>query len=88
MEKVASGLMFGPGLTDKHPIIDLNRMREERAEKARQVLKQQGVPALLVASEPNLRYLVSFSWGVFQPILCYALFFAEHDPILFAHAGS
>ena len=88
MEKMASGLAFGPGLTDKHSMIDLNRMRKERAEKARKVLKEKGVPALLVASEPNVRYLVSFSWGVFQPILCYALFFAEHDPILFAHAGS
>jgi len=88
MIKMASELTFGPGLTDKHPIIDVVRMREERAAKARQALKNQGIPAMLVASEPNVRYLLGFSWGVFQPALCYTLFFAEHDPILFAHAGS
>ncbi|MFQ6112308.1 MAG: M24 family metallopeptidase, partial [Nitrospinota bacterium] len=88
MARMASELTFGPGMTDKHQVIDVARMREERAQKARQVLKQRGVPAILVASEPNVRYLVGFSWGVFQPILCYALFFAEHEPVLFAHAGS
>lgn len=88
MIKYASKLAFGPGLTDKHDGINLARMREERAAKVKKVLKQQGIPAILVASEPNIRYLVGFSWGVFQPYLCYALFFAEHEPILFAHAGS
>lgn len=88
MIKYAPKLAFGPGVTDKHEMINLPRMREERAAKARKVMKERGIPALLVASEPNIRYLVGFSWGVFQPYLCYALFFAEHEPILFAHAGS
>lgn len=88
MIKYASKLAFGPGLTDKHEMINVPRMRDERAAKARKVMKERGIPALLVASEPNIRYLMGFSWGVFQPYLCYALFFAEHEPILFAHAGS
>ena len=88
MIEYAPKLAFGPGLTDKHDGINVERMRQERAAKARRAMKQMGIPALLVASEPNIRYLIGFSWGVFQPYLCYALFFAEHDPILFAHAGS
>jgi Xaa-Pro dipeptidase len=88
MIKTATALTFGPGLTDKHQSIDLGRLREDRAAKARAVLRRHGIPAMLVSSEPNVRYLTGFSWGTFQPNLCYALFFAEHDPVLFAHAGS
>ena len=88
MVKMTSRLAFGTNLTDKVEGINIARMREERAAKARQVLKQQGIPAILVSDEPNVRYLVGYSWGEFQPALCYVLFFAEHDPVLFAHAGS
>ena len=88
MVTTATALTFGPGFTDKHQSIDLGRLRNDRAEKVRATLRRLGIPAILASSEPNVRYLTGFSWGPFQPHLCYALFFAEHDPVLFAHAGS
>lgn len=87
MVRMASKLLFGPKWNDLQEGINLPRMREERAARAKQVLKQQGIPAILVTGEPNLRYLVGFSNGEFQPWLSYTIFFAEHDPVVFAHAG-
>jgi len=88
MVKMTSKLMFGPVLTDLREEINIARMREERAARMKQVLKQQGIPSVLVTGEANVRYLVGFSWGEFMPFLSYALFFVEHDPVVFAHAGS
>jgi Xaa-Pro dipeptidase len=87
MIRMASKLTFGPKMTDIAEGINFSRMREERAERAKKALKKYGIPAMLVTGEPNLRYLVGFSWGEFQPWLSYTLFFAEHDPVVFAHAG-
>jgi len=63
-------------------------MREERAARMKQILKREGIPGVLVTYEPNVRYLTGFSWAEFMSFLSYALFFAEHDPVIFAHAGS
>ena len=88
MARFSPALTFATGVTDIYEGINVVRMREERAEKARQEMKRQGIPAMVVTGEPNVRYLTGFSWGEFQPFLSYTLFFAEHDPIVFAHAGS
>ena len=88
MVKMASTLMFGPGLTDLAEGINVPRMREERAARMSQILKQQGIPALLVTEVWNLRYLTGFFSAPVMPGASYALFFAEHDPIIFAHAGT
>jgi len=86
--KMSSKLTFGTGLTDLREGINLTRMREERAARAKRVMNMQGVAAILVTYEPNVRYLTGFSWSEFMPFLSYALFFAEHDPVVYAHAGS
>ena len=88
MVQMASELCFGRDSSDTYEGINFARMREERASKAKAVLKQEGIPAILVTGEPNVRYLTGFSWAEFQPWLSYTLFFAEHDPVVFAHAGS
>ena len=88
MLKMSSKLTFGTGFTDLREGINVTRMREERAAQMKQAMKQAGVPVVLVTHEPNVRYLTGFSWSEFMPVLSYALFFAEHDPVLFAHAGS
>jgi len=54
----------------------------------KQILKREGIPAVLVTYEPNVRYLTGFSWAEFMSFLSYALFFVEHDPVIYAHAGS
>lgn len=68
--------------------IDVTRMREERTARVRQVMKQRNIPALLVTNAPNVRFLTDLDWWEFQPRLCYCLFFAEHDTVLFGHAGA
>jgi Xaa-Pro aminopeptidase len=88
MVKMASKLIFGPNRSDLRDDINIPRMREERAAKMKRVLKREGIPSLLVTYEPNVRYLTGFSWAEFMTFLSYSLFFAEHDPIIYAHAGS
>jgi len=88
MVSMSSKLTFGPTYSDLRETIDVPRMREERAARMKEVLKREGIPAVLVTGEPNVRYLTGFSWAEFMPFLSYTLFFAEHDPVIFAHAGS
>ena len=88
MVSMSSKLTFGPNYSDLRETINVPRMREERAARMKEVLKREGIPAVLVTGEPNVRYLTGFSWAEFMPFLSYALFFAEHDPVIFAHAGS
>lgn len=57
--------------------INFARMREERAARAKQVLKREGVPAILVTGESNVRDLTGFSWPEFQPGPSHRLFFAD-----------
>ena len=88
MVKFAPKLIFGTGKTDLREDINFVRMREERAQRMRVILKREQIPVVLVTHEPNVRYLTGFSWAEFMTYLSYALFFAEGDPIIFAHAGS
>ncbi len=88
MVKMASKLIFGPARTDLREDFNIPRMREARAARMKQVLKREGIPAVLVTYEPNVRYLTGFSWAEFMTFLSYSLFFVEHDPIIYAHAGS
>ena len=88
MVKMTPKLTFGPGVSDLREGINIPRMREERAARMKQILKREGIPAVLVTHEPNVRYLTGFSWTEFMPFMSYTLFFAEDDPIIFAHAGS
>ena len=87
MVREASRLTFGPTATDVVEGINVARMREERAARARKELARRKIPAALVTGSENVRYLVGFWWGEFVSQLSYVLFFAEGDPIVFAHAG-
>lgn len=88
MARFSPKLTFATGISDVFEGINVARMREERAEKAKQEMKRQDIPAMLVTGAQNVRYLTGFDFSEFQPFICYTLFFAEHDPIIFAHAGS
>ena len=86
MVKLSSKLSFAAA-SDAQEGIDVARLREERPARMRQVLRQQGVPSILVTGVNNVRYLTGFEWSEFQAHLSYTLFFADHDPVVFAHAG-
>jgi Xaa-Pro aminopeptidase len=81
-------LHFGPSRSEFHVGVDVDRMRRERAERMREVLRQKNIPAILVTGADNVRYLTGFWWGEFSLQVGYALFFAEGETILFAPAGS
>src|SRR3989304_5181803 len=87
MVKEASRLTFGTSTTDVVEGINVPRMRTERAARARKEMIKRKIPVALVTGSENVRYLVGFYWGEFVNQLSYVLFFAEGDPILFAHAG-
>jgi Xaa-Pro aminopeptidase len=87
MVKMASKLAFGTAAADWQEGINVARMRDERAERARKVMRKYGIPALLATRADNTRYLTGLRGAEFMPQLWYVLFFAEHDPVVFAHAG-
>jgi hypothetical protein len=84
----ADKLHFGPTTNDTHEGIDTNRMREDRAERMRSVMRAANIPAALVTGAENVRYLCGFFWSEFQLQAGYALFFADHPPVVWAPAGS
>ena len=87
MVKMASKLTFGTGIADWQERINVERMRRERADKARRVLKENGVAAIVAARNENRRYLSGLRGPEFLTDLWYVLFFAEGDQVVFHHAG-
>jgi Xaa-Pro aminopeptidase len=87
MVRMAERLSFGPGSVDWQGRIDQERLRRERAERARMIMKRDGVPTLLVTSPAEIRYLTGCTGAAWDTQLFYTLFFVEHDPIVFHHGG-
>ena len=87
MVRMASKLTFGTSIADWQERINVTRMRQERAERVRKLMRRDNIPALLAARPDNTRYLTGLRGPEFMPQLWYVLFFAEHDPVVFEHAG-
>lgn len=87
MPTMASKLTFGNTIADWQERINVARMRDERAARAQKIMRKYNIPTLLVANEEHIRYLTGMRGALFDPQLRYVLFFAEHDPVLFEHAG-
>lgn len=87
MVKMSSKLTFGTDATDWQERINVSRMREERAEKARRAMRKHGIAALLATQAHDFRYLTGLRGADFMPQLYYVLFFAEGDPAVFVHSG-
>ena len=87
MVKLASQLSFGTGMADWQERINTSRMREERANKLRVVMKKHGVAVLLLQREDNIRYATGLPGDAFQPGLRYCLFFIDHETVIWEHAG-
>lgn len=86
MVKLASKLMFGPESADWQERINMERMRQQRGERAKKIMRKYGIPALLEANTQNIRYLTALR-GFAYPMCRYVLFFAEHDPVMYEHNG-
>jgi Xaa-Pro aminopeptidase len=87
MVKLATALTFGQGYVDWQERIDMARMRNERAERLRKVLRKYGIAACVLSRGDNVRYATGYLGPGFLSQLYYCLFFVEHDAILFDHAG-
>ena len=86
MVNFASKLTFGPATADWQERLNVDRMRQYRAERARNIMKKNGLPVLLEASGVNIRYLTGLR-GFAYPMCRFVLFFAEHDPVMYEHDG-
>lgn len=87
MLRYASPLTYGPSAMDWQERINTERMRKERAERLKDIMKKNNVAALLLEREDNIRYATGLPGDAFMPGLRYCLFFAEHEPIIWEHAG-
>ena len=86
MVKMAPKLTFGPLAADWQERINTERMRQERAERAKKIMRKNGIATLLEAVPAHTRYLTGLKG--FDNMSCrYVLFFAEHDPVMFEHDG-
>jgi Xaa-Pro dipeptidase len=87
MVTMSSKITFGTTTADWQERINVERMRQQRAERARQIMRKNGVPTLLVSSPADVRYLTGCVGASWEPQLYYVLFFADHDPVVYQHAG-
>ncbi|MBI2919038.1 MAG: aminopeptidase P family protein [Chloroflexi bacterium] len=88
MVKMASKLTFGPAIADWQERINTERLRDYRTGRVRKLLRQRGIPTLLEAFTKNIRYLTGIKGALPLPMTRYVLFFADHNSVLFEHAGS
>lgn len=86
MVNFASKLTFGPATADWQERLNMDRMRQYRVERARKIMKKNGIPVLLEGSGVNIRYLTGLR-GFAYPMCRFVLFFAEHDPVMYEHDG-
>lgn len=84
MVQAAAKLTFGTTTSDWQERVNTARMR---AERVRKLMRRDGLAVILAARPDNTRYLTGLRGAEFMPQLWYVLFFAEHDPVVFAHAG-
>jgi Xaa-Pro aminopeptidase len=87
MVTLSSKLTFGPGSVDWQERINQERLRSDRAERARTIMKKYGIPTLLVGGPSEVRYLTGVTGAAWDVQLFHTLFFVEHDPIIFHHGG-
>jgi Xaa-Pro aminopeptidase len=88
MVNLATSLTFGQEIVDWQERIDVARMRVERANKLRNVLRKNGIPACVLSRGDNVRYATGHRGAGFLSQLYYCLFFVEYDAIIFDNAGT
>jgi len=86
MVRLASKLTFGPESADWQERINMERMRQQRVERARKIMRKNGIPVLLEANTQNIRYLTGLR-GFNYPMCRYVLFFVEYEPVMYEHDG-
>ncbi len=91
---MSSDLYFGPFANDIQERINFPRMREQRTQRTRDMMRKHGLAALILYDTSNMRYATAVGGMVptatagipWAKGLRFALVFAEHDPIVYEHA--
>jgi Xaa-Pro aminopeptidase len=81
-------ISFGQYAYDWREGINLERLRKERLEKAREAMKKYGIDAMILMKADNVRYTTSTitpPWMMAVPGWRYALVAKDHPPILWEH---
>jgi len=86
MVQYSPKLTFGPEAADWQERFNPDRMRRLRVERAQRLMRKHGIATLLEANHQNIRYLTALK-GFAYPMCRYALFFAEHDAVMYEHDG-
>jgi Xaa-Pro aminopeptidase len=76
-------LGYGPGGVDFQERVNYERLRVDRLTRLQQVMRGEGLAALIVTKPENIRYATSLRGPVFAAKLRYALVLAESDPVMF-----
>jgi len=85
MPRLSIPLLFGTGMSDTTERINIERLRRERADRLRNIMKEYGIPAFLLTRADNIRYATGTPGVAYMPMMSYCLFFAEDDPIMWEH---
>ena len=78
--------IFGLQMTDFHERVNMERMRRERLERARKLMKEAGISVMLLFLDENMRYTVGYAWLEYTTAGAYVLLPLGGDPIVFAHS--
>ena len=87
MLRFSPALTYGPNNVDWQERINFEQLRNQRAARMREIMRKHQIPVLLAAGDSNTRYLTGLKGPDFATGVWYVLFFAESEPIVFAHAG-
>lgn len=87
MPNYASSLMYGIGTQELAGDLNMARMRKERNERLRKIMRKHGCVAMLVGGGDNIRYTVSTTAQALPSDLSYALFPLEGDPHVWDFPG-
>jgi Xaa-Pro aminopeptidase len=76
-------LGYGSGGVDFQQRVNYERLRADRLTRLQQVMREEGLPALLVTKPENIRYATALRGPVFAAKLRYALVLADGEPVMY-----
>jgi len=79
--------MYGQWALDWQEQINFERMRKERLEKAREVMRERDIEAIVTFLPDNIRYITGARGIAVPKIWRYAVLVREEEPILFECGG-
>lgn len=73
--KLSPALTYGPTSVDWQERVNFERLRTQRAERMKVIMRKHNIPSLLVTDSSDSRYLVGLKGPEFASAVWYVLFF-------------